>query len=248
MRTSLIIPARNEEQALPRVLAGLPRGRLEEIVVVDNGSTDGTAAAARAGGATLIEEPRPGYGNACRAGIEYLRVKRPEVVVFLDGDCSDDPADLPRLLEPIASGAFDLVIGSRVLGRREPGALLPHARAGNWAATRLLWLLYGARFTDLGPFRAIRFGALLELGMTDRDFGWTAEMQARAVLRGLRVAEVPVAYRRRVGRSKISGTFGGTVRAGTGILWTIVRLRLKAGRSFRRCAPESVAGGGRRSA
>jgi hypothetical protein len=169
-------------------------------------------------------------------------------VVFLDGDFSDDPADLPRLVEPIARGTADLVIGSRVLGRREPGALLPHARAGNWLATRLMLLLYGARFTDLGPFRAVRFDALLDLGMTDEDYGWTAEMQVRAVLAGLRVAEVPVAYRRRVGRSKISGTLSGTVRAGGKILWTVARLRFRAGRALRRRAREAARANGRGSA
>lgn len=244
MRIAAVIPVRDEEAGLPLVLEGLPPGRLEEIVVVDNGSTDGSAAAARRAGATLLHVPRPGYGRACAAAIEYLRVKRPDAVVFLDGDYSDDPADLPRLLEPIEGGRCDLVIGSRTLGRREPGALLPHARAGNWLATRLLRLLYGARFTDLGPFRVIRFEALLALGMIDRGFGWTAEMQARAVLRGLRIAEIPVAYRRRVGRSKISGTLSGTLRAGTKILWTIARLRFRERRAFRRRA----AGGGRGSA
>jgi hypothetical protein len=244
VRIAAVIPVRDEEAGLPLVLEALPRGCLEEIVVVDNGSTDGSAAAARRAGATLLRVPRPGYGRACRAAIEYLRVKRPDAVVFLDGDFSDDPADLPRLLGPIERGGCDLVIGSRTLGRRQPGALLPHARAGNWLATRLLRLLYGARFSDLGPFRVIRFDALLELGMRDEGCGWTVEMQARAALRGLRIAEVPVAYRRRVGRSKISGTLSGTIRAGAAILWTIARLRVRQGRTVRRRA----AGGGRGSA
>ncbi len=223
MRVAVVIPARNEEASLPRVLEAIPEGLVEEVVVVDNASTDGTARAATAGGATLLEEPRRGYGSACLKGIDYLRRKRPDVVVFLDADFSDHPDEMGRLLAPIARGEADLVIGSRTLGLREPGALLPQARAGNWLATRLLWILYGGRFTDLGPFRAIRFDRLVDLGMGDRDFGWTVEMQIRAVKRGLRTTEVPVSYRRRVGVSKITGTVGGTVKAGAKILWTLGR-------------------------
>ncbi len=225
MRIAVVIPVHNEEGALPLVFAAIPRDLVEEVVVVDNASTDGSAAAARAGGATLLEEPRLGYGAACLKGIAYLARKRPDVVVFLDGDHSDHPEEMPRLLAPILQGESDLVIGSRVLGRREPGSLLPQARAGNWLATRLIRLLYGGRFTDLGPFRAIRFERLLDLGMRDRDFGWTAEMQVKAVKRGLRTAEVPVSYRRRAGVSKITGTLRGTLRAGHKILWTIFRHR-----------------------
>jgi glycosyltransferase involved in cell wall biosynthesis len=229
MRIAVLIPARDEETSLPRVLDAIPRELVSEVVVVDNDSTDGTAAAARAHGATLLREPRRGYGAACLKGMEYLAVKRPDVVVFLDADYSDHPEEMPALLQPILRGERDLVIGSRVLGRREPGALRPQARLGNWIATRLIHLLYGARFTDLGPFRAIRFDRLLQLGMTDRDFGWTVEMQVRAVRRGLLWAEVPVSYRRRLGVSKITGTFTGTLRAGHKILWTIVRHRVRDG-------------------
>ncbi|HEU4402747.1 MAG TPA: glycosyltransferase family 2 protein, partial [Candidatus Polarisedimenticolia bacterium] len=182
-----------------------------------------SAAVARARGATLVEEPHRGYGAACLKGIEYLVAKRPDVIVFLDGDFSDHPEEMPRLLEPLRRGECDLVIGSRRLGRREPGALLPQALFGNWLATRLIRLLYGARCTDLGPFRAIRFDRLQALGMRDRDFGWTAEMQVRAIRQGLRTVEVPVSYRRRVGVSKITGTLGGTLRAGGKILWMIFR-------------------------
>jgi len=223
VRVAVIIPARNEERALPCVLEAIPDHLVEEIVVVDNASSDGTAAVARRHGATLLEEPHLGYGAACHRGVDYLRVKRPDVVVFLDGDFSDHPEEMPRLLAPIISGDADLVIGSRTLGRREPGALLPQARFGNWLVTRLMRLLYGARFTDLGPFRAVRFEALLDLGMRDRDFGWTAEMQVKALRRGLRTSEVPVSYRRRVGSSKITGTLSGSLRAGIKILWTVFR-------------------------
>ncbi len=220
MRVAVIIPAHNEESSLPLVLDAIPAGLVEEIVVVDNASTDRTADAARSGGASLVFEPRRGYGAACLRGVAHLGVKRPDVVVFLDADYSDHPEEMPRLLEPIARDGMDLVIGSRVLGRLEPGALLPQARLGNWLATRLMRLLFGGRFTDLGPFRAVRFEALLGLGMADRNFGWTAEMQVKALKRGLRVREVPVSYRRRVGRSKITGTVSGTLKAGAKILWT----------------------------
>ncbi len=223
MRVAMIIPAHNEESSLPLVLDAIPAGLVEEIVVVDNGSTDRTADAARSRGVTVVREPRCGYGAACLRGLEHLRARRPDVVVFLDADYSDHPEEMPWLLEPIARDGVDLVIGSRVLGRREPGALLPQARLGNWLATRLIRLLYGGRFTDLGPFRAVRFEALLALGMADGDFGWTAEMQVKALKKGLRVLEVPVSYRRRIGRSKITGTLSGTLKAGAKILWTIGR-------------------------
>ena len=224
-----MIPARDEAASVGRVVEGL-RGQpvsLAEIVVVDNGSTDGTAEAARAAGATVVAEPRPGYGRACLAGTAHLADAPPEVVVFADADLSDDPDDLGALLAPIRDGAADLAIGSRVLGQRagrvERGALLPQARWGNALACALVRLRWGARFTDLGPFRAVRWRSLQRLGMRDETFGWTVEMQVRAVRAGLRCAEVPVAYRRRVGRSKISGTVSGVVRAGAKILWTVGR-------------------------
>lgn len=223
----VLMPARNERASLPRVLADLPRERLRRVVVVDNASTDGTGALAAAAGAEVLREERPGYGSACLCGIHFLAEDPPDVLVFLDADYSDHPEELPRLVRPIAAGEADLVIGSRVLGERQRGALLPQARFGNWLACRLIHLLYGLRFTDLGPFRAIRWDALERLGMRDRDFGWTAEMQVKAARRGMRVVEVPVSYRRRIGRSKITGTVRGTVLAGYKIVWTILRYSTK---------------------
>lgn len=226
MKVSVIIPVFNERGSLPLVVADIPRERVSEIVVVDNGSTDGTALVARDLPVRLIREERRGYGSACLAGIAALGASPPDVVVFLDGDYSDHPEEMPRLLEAIERGA-DLVIGSRTRGQREPGALLAQARFGNLLACFLIRLLYGHRYTDLGPFRAIRLGAYRRLGMRDRDFGWTCEMQVKALRKGLSVAEVPVSYRRRVGVSKITGTFSGTLRAGYKILWTIARYGLR---------------------
>jgi glycosyltransferase involved in cell wall biosynthesis len=223
-RIDVVIPALNEEGSLPLVLADLPRPPVRRIVVADNGSTDGTSRVAREGGAEVVTASRQGYGSACLAGLEHLRqTDPPDVVVFVDADYSDHPEELPSLIAPILAGEADLVIGSRVLGRRERGALLPQARAGNLVACLLILLFYGHRFTDLGPFRAVRWDALERLEMSDPDFGWTAEMQVKAVRRGLRCAEVPVSYRHRVGVSKITGTVSGTIRAGYKILWTVAR-------------------------
>ena len=220
----VVIPALNEEESLPLVLAALPRPPVGRVVVVDNASTDRTAEAARAGGALVVREERPGYGSACLAGLAWLRGHQPpSILVFLDADYSDHPEELPDVIAPIVDGQADLVIGSRVLGRRERGALLPQARAGNFVACTLIRLLYGHRYTDLGPFRAIRWEALERLAMRDPDFGWTAEMQVKALRAGLRVVEVPVSYRRRVGVSKITGTVRGTVLAGYKILTTVLR-------------------------
>ncbi|MEM7050014.1 MAG: glycosyltransferase family 2 protein [Acidobacteriota bacterium] len=234
----VVIPALNEEASLPRVLADLTAlganpaagdadtggAGVRRIVVADNGSTDGTAQVARQGGAVVVPAERPGYGSACLAGLDYLRHHQPpDIVVFLDGDYSDHPDELPAVVAPILAGEADLVIGSRTLGRREPGALLPQARAGNLVACWLIRLLYGHRYTDLGPFRAIRWSALERLAMEDPNFGWTAEMQVKALRHRLTVAEVPVRYRKRVGVSKITGTVKGTVMAGYKILWTVLR-------------------------
>jgi glycosyltransferase involved in cell wall biosynthesis len=225
---AVIIPVLNERESLPLVLAAIPDVPGLEIVVVDNGSTDGTAGAARSlrleTPLRIVAEPRRGYGNACLAGVAALAERPPDVLVFLDGDYSDHPEELPRLLEAVDAGA-DLVIGSRTLGRRERGALLPQARFGNALACGLIRMRHGHRYTDLGPFRAIRRDAYERLGMRDRDFGWTCEMQVKAVQRGLRVAEVPVSYRRRVGVSKITGTLTGTLRAGWKILGMVLLAR-----------------------
>ena len=212
----------NERESLPLVVGDIPAALAGEIVVVDNGSTDGTDLVAQRLPVRLVREERRGYGSACLAGVAALEASRPEVIVFLDGDYSDHPEEMPRLLAAIEAGA-DLVIGSRALGEREPGALLPQARFGNLLACFLIRLLYGHRYTDLGPFRAIRWDAYRSLGMRDTNFGWTCEMQVKALRAGLRVAEVPVSYRRRVGVSKITGTVSGTLAAGYKILWTIAR-------------------------
>ena len=226
----VVIPARDEREAIGRVLADLPRrlgnGRqtgavVDQVVVVDNGSTDDTAARAREGGAEVVSESRKGYGQACLAGIAALR--ECDIVVFLDGDYSDHPQEMARLLNPMWADGAEFVIGSRVLGIRQPGALPLQSRLGNLVATTLIRLLFGVSYTDLGPFRAITRRALEQLEMEDRDFGWTVEMQIKAAKHGLRIAEVPVSYRRRIGASKISGTVAGSVRAGVKILSTICR-------------------------
>jgi glycosyltransferase involved in cell wall biosynthesis len=215
------------------VIGDLPDG-VSEVVVVDNASTDDTEANARAAGATVVREPRRGYGQACLAGLAYVAAlppdRRPDVVAFLDGDHSDHPEELADLLAPLARDEADFVVGSRLLGDRlgrvEPGALLPQARYGNAFACAVMRRLWGAPFTDLGPFRAIRYDALCTLGMRDRTFGWTVEMQVKALRAGLRCLEVPVSYRRRTGVSKITGTVSGTLRASAKILWTLGRYAL----------------------
>ena len=215
---AVVIPVLNEEQAIGEVLAAIPRW-VDDVVVVDNGSTDGTARVVRTKGARLVTEPVRGYGAACQAGMRALRAT--DVVVFIDGDFSDRPEEMERLVDPIVGGQADLVIGSRVTGRREAGALSAQQRFGNWLACRLMRWFWGARYTDLGPFRAIGRAALERLDMRDRGFGWTVEMQLKGVRLGLRIQEVPVSYRRRIGVSKISGTLSGVVQAGCKILFVI---------------------------
>ena len=225
MRNVVIIPALDEEKSIPKVLAEIPMDLIAEVFVVDNGSRDRTAEVARQAGATVLYEPRAGYGQACLTGIAALAQNPPDVVVFVDGDYSDRPAEMTALVEPILDGTADFVIGSRILGEREPGALAPQARWGNWLATWMIRILYNTTFTDLGPFRAIRYDTLKSLNMCDRDYGWTAEMQAKAARVGVRTKEVPVSYHRRIGRSKITGTVKGTVLAGWKIITTILKLR-----------------------
>jgi glycosyltransferase involved in cell wall biosynthesis len=228
MIVDAIIPALDEEVALPGVLRELAATAVRTVVVVDNGSRDRTVEVARAAGAEVVAEAHRGYGAACLRGIAACRAHapRPDVLVFLDADGSDDPAELARLLAPLAAGDADFVIGSRTLpgAHVERGALTPPQRSGNAVATLLIRALYGVAATDLGPFRAIRFDALDRLDMRDRDWGWTAEMQVKAIRRGLVTVEVPASWRRRRGgRSKISGTIKGVIGAGYKILTTIAR-------------------------
>jgi glycosyltransferase involved in cell wall biosynthesis len=224
---AVIIPALNEEASLPLVLADLPE--VGRVIVVDNGSTDATARVAVEGGAIVVPEPRRGYGAACLRGLAALAQAEadggdaPRVVVFLDADYSDHPELLPGLVGPILDGTADLVLGSRLLGEREPGAMPPQSLFGNHLACFLMRHLFGARYTDLGPFRAIDYRKLLDLRMVDRDFGWTVEMQIKATRAGLRTSEIPVPYRRRIGESKISGTVIGSIKAGYKILHVIAK-------------------------
>ncbi len=222
MPVSLIIPALDEEHAIGALLEAIDRRVVRDVIVGDNGSRDATADVARARGAEVVRIDERGYGAACAGALTQL-AKDVDVVVFMDADGSDDPSEIARLLEPIQRGDADLVIGSRPLGRIEPGALTPQQRFGNWLATRLIARIYGHRYTDLGPFRAIRRELLDRIAMRDRRYGWTVEMQVRALQLGARVVEVPVTYRRRIGKSKISGTVMGVVKAGWWILYTIFK-------------------------
>jgi len=220
----VVIPAFNEARAIAQVIADIPDPLVDEVVVVNNASTDETEDNARAAGATVISEPRQGYGFACLRGIAYAHAQQPDVLVFLDGDYSDHPEEMTALVEPIRADRADFVVGSRIRGETEPGAMLPQAQVGNRLACTLMRWIWGVEYTDLGPFRAIRFRDLLALDMQDQTFGWTIEMQIKAAEAGLRIQEVPVSYRRRVGVSKITGTISGTVRASAKILWTIGRM------------------------
>ncbi len=233
---AVVIPALDEEQAIGGVLDGLDRALVTQVVVADNGSRDRTAEVARAHGAEVVSVPERGYGAACLGALARVSPEI-EVVAFMDADGADDPAELAAMVAAIARGEADLVIGSRTLGHSERGALTPPQRFGNWLATRLIRLLHGQRYTDLGPFRAVRRSTLEQIGMRDRRFGWTVEMQVRALQVAARVCERPVSSRRRVGRSKISGTLAGVLGAGAGILGTILKLTLRPG--GRRAGPSA---------
>lgn len=225
-KIALLVPALDEEDSIGATLDSVSVLGVGPIIVVDNGSIDRTAEVAEAHGARVIRETRRGYGYACLAGIAALPLDT-QVIVFLDADGSDDPADLPGLIGPIVRREADLVIGSRLMGDVESGAMTMLQNFGNRLAAALMRVLFGARFTDLGPFRAIRRDALEGLAMRDTNYGWTIEMQIKAQRRGLRTLEIPVRYRkRRAGRSKVSGTLRGSFLAGTKILWTILRYRL----------------------
>jgi len=222
----IIIPAYNEEQSITKVIRDIPAGLAREIIVCNNNSSDMTADFAISAGAKVLLQPQKGYGAACMTGIKFISGKpldeHPDIIVFMDADYSDFPQELPTLIEPISRG-HDLVIGSRILGLAQRGSLTPQQRFGNWIATTLIKFLYGFQFTDLGPFRAIRWNKLMELDMQDKDFGWTAEMQIKALKHKLKCIEVPVSYRKRIGESKISGTMKGTILAGYKIIWTVLK-------------------------
>ena len=221
---SVIIPAFNEEDSIGLVLDALPQNLIHEIIVVDNNSTDNTARSAIEKGARVVAEQRRGYGSACLKGISAL--DNPDIVVFLDGDFSDYPEELVKLVAPIESGEMDFVLGSRMILPESRSALLPQSRYGNQLAVFLMRLFFRHQYTDLGPFRAIRYESLQAIAMQDTNFGWTVEMQIKAVKKGLRILEIPVKYRERVGVSKITGTFSGTIKAGTKIIYTIFKYLL----------------------
>ncbi len=223
-KVAIVIPARNEEDALRSLLAEIPRDIAEWIIVVDNGSTDQTAQVARAGGAMVASEPVPGYGRACLKGFQTACGLGAETVIFMDGDGSDDPADLPLMLAPVQEGRADMVIGSRVSKRAERGAIPPQARFGNWLVSGMIRMLYGARLHDIGSFRVLRCSALDQLKMREMTFGWPVEMIVKAARAKYRMVELPVHYRRRrAGRSKVAGTIAGSVKAAYYMLRTTLR-------------------------
>jgi len=227
MNIAVVIPAYNEEKSIGLVVSAIPRPPVSEIIIADNNSTDHTAKVAKAAGARVIFEAEPGYGAACLTGIAEAKRLGAELIVFLDGDFSDYPEEIPALIAPILDGRYDMVIGSRILGEREPGSLTPQQRLGGLLACALMRIFFRARYTDLGPFRAITTQALDRLNMQDRNYGWTVEMQVKAAQVGLRVTEIPVRYRRRIGKSKVSGTVKGVILAGWKIITTIMRYAFK---------------------
>ena len=227
-RIKVIIPAFNEENSIALVIREIP-DVVEEVIVVNNNSTDKTAEKASEAGATVLHERKMGYGYACKKGVSYVEEQSnpPDIIVFIDGDYSDYPEELPNVIAPIVNEGKDLVIGARTKKLREPGSMTPQQRFGNWLATALMRLFFGARFTDLGPFRAIRYPALKQLNMEDNTYGWTVEMQLKAIKQNLTYTEVPVRYKKRIGVSKVSGTVKGTIFAGVKILGWIFKYSVK---------------------
>lgn len=234
MNIFVIIPAINEEQSIGKVIDDIPQENVSDIIVVDNGSSDNTISAAEKAGATVLVEYNKGYGNACLKGMEYVYKTNPsdnDIIVFLDGDYSDYPEEMPKILKPVIKENADMVIGSRILGMKEglteEGALLPQALFGNWLSTKLIRLIWNYSFTDLGPFRAVKISSLKKMNMEDRNYGWTVEMQIKAAKLKMKCKEVPVSYRKRIGESKVTGTISGSVKAGVKILWVIFRSAYK---------------------
>ena len=221
----VIIPAYNEEKSIAKVINDIPKDLVAEIIVGNNNSKDNTALEAKNAGATVVDAPESGYGNACLKGIEYLRNKAnaDDIIVFIDGDYSDYPEEMVNIIAPIQNNNADLVIGSRAIGIKEKGSMTMPQEFGNWLATHLIKLFYGVAFTDLGPFRAITWGNLQKINMQDKTYGWTVEMQIKAAKLSLRCTEVPVTYRKRIGISKVSGTLKGVVLAGYKIIWMIFK-------------------------
>ncbi|MBA3674053.1 MAG: glycosyltransferase family 2 protein [Chitinophagaceae bacterium] len=223
----VIIPAYNEENSIAKVVNDIPAGMVDEVIVVNNNSNDATDKNAQNAGATVLHEDRPGYGYACLKGINYAKQLQPlpDIVVFIDADYSDHPEEMIFILHPILNDGMDMVIGSRALGKKEKGSMTVQQIFGNWLTTRLLKIIYGIHYTDLGPFRAIRYDKLMEINMQDKTYGWTVEMQLKAAKLKMKIIEVPVSYRKRIGISKISGTVKGTVLAGYKIITTIFKYR-----------------------
>ncbi len=226
----VIIPAYNEEKSIAKVINDIP-SIVDEIIVISNNSTDKTEVNAAKAGATVLKESRKGYGYACLKGMEYISnleiSQQPDIIVFLDGDYSDYPAQLTELVAPIVDDNIDFVIGSRVKELRETGSMTPQQVFGNWLATFLMKVFFGAKFTDLGPFRAIKYQKLLQLKMEDKTYGWTVEMQLKAIKQHFSYLEVPMKYRNRIGVSKVSGTLKGTIFAGVKILGWIFKYSVK---------------------
>lgn len=221
----VIIPAFNEENSVKKVIMDISKDYVRDIIVVNNNSNDDTKVNAKEAGAIVIDEPIQGYGNACLKGIDHLKQLNyvPEIIVFIDADYSDYPNELPKVISPIINDGADMVIGSRSLGMKEKGSMTPQQLFGNWLATTLIKLFYKFKYTDLGPFRAIRYTRLLQIEMKDKTYGWTVEMQLKALKKNLKVVEVPVNYRVRIGHSKVSGTLKGTIGAGYKIITTIFK-------------------------